>query len=1069
MSSNSSEKTLFSWIHLSDIHFMHGNERHQVDQELVLKALLGDISKTINNPQRNIPRPDSIFITGDITFSGSVAHKNEYEIAEQWLNDASKVTNLTKNQIFVIPGNHDVQRNIYSSDDDLAMLIDNLRSGQRLIEWALKHDKYYEMLMSRFENFNKFSSKFAPFCLGEHYHAKHAYWQWTSRPTSELPVRLIGLNTALLCQDDYDKGKLRLSLNQLKDIPNLDDSLSYLVIGLGHHPFYWLADGEDAEKWLRKKIHIYLSGHVHYANSIAYRLGGGSELICIQAGAVHKEDDPRANQNSFNYAAIVQKEDGIIALRVWNKIWSETNKDFRDDAEFHPIDQSFAEFELKINRRNYSERVNSLQGMKRPNFPFYRKSKYVSDSPPVVDIWVGREEELNTAKKFSSGVLVVTGIGGQGKSTFASKYLNEWVSEHPNSFWDWRDCKEQRERFHAQLVGMIEHWTDGNISGESLEGGETKELVRFFFDMTERQTGLIILDNVDHYVDVENREFTLGVSEFVKAALQYNHNLIILITCRPRVNYASTKFQEIHLDGISEANTLELFHLREVDVEKHLEEAKLLHHLTDGHPFWLNLIAAQIASKPDICVRIINELESGEIDNRAKIMMDTTWKGLDIKHKVILRYMAELVGSEDIDWLYDCVKKGKEFKTMSQFKKTFFDLHALNLIVESIGKYSNRKEYDLHPIVRNYIISEFKGRRERKPYQDGVLWVINTYINQFGRKISIATPFSELAYYIKRAEISIKQEDVESSIQSLLEVAELLIHRGMPGDLFRVGADIIELAEKNIEKYIDLDQFHLLNTMLGRSYVEYGRRKEAISHIERYARLVPKGTAQYVSVCAVSSYVYWMIDHFDKAIEWGKEGVRLKVEEHIDTRYDSGYELALAQRDSGNIQAALDYFKTRLIATIQVLGDGKKSDDDTQDYDVATKLGNIGRCFQFQKKFNLALRYFIASANLLEKQPDSVDIMNQGYAALWIDEVLEQKGEYKSAYIAYRKSEILWSKRAPLRVQTPRAKAERVSECVDDKAVFGLTDTGIERIYKEFLENNKELSLAEDAEDNIQV
>ena len=34
------EKVLFSWVHLSDIHFLHGSESHQVDQEMTLQAEL---------------------------------------------------------------------------------------------------------------------------------------------------------------------------------------------------------------------------------------------------------------------------------------------------------------------------------------------------------------------------------------------------------------------------------------------------------------------------------------------------------------------------------------------------------------------------------------------------------------------------------------------------------------------------------------------------------------------------------------------------------------------------------------------------------------------------------------------------------------------------------------------------------------------------------------------------------------------------------------------------------------------------------------------------------------------
>lgn len=1036
------EKVLFSWIHLSDIHFRHGNEQHQIDQELVLKALLDDVSITIESPSRNIPHPDSIFVTGDIAYSGSMVHSDEYEVADKWLSDVAQITKLSKTQIYVIPGNHDIQRNVYSQDDDMSMFIDMLRDGKRLMEWALS--KHHERLMSRLSNFNKFAKKYAPFALSGQFQENQAYWQWTSRPNSELPVRIIGLNTALLCQNDDDKGKLRLSLSQIKDIPNLDDS--HVVIGLGHHPFDWLANGDEIEKWLRKKIHIYLSGHVHSSNSIAYQLGGGVELICVQAGAVHNEDYSDANHDSFNYSAIVQKNDGSIALRVWNRVWSENNKDFRDDVDFHPVDQPYAEFGLGIKNKAPVDNLSYVSGAQKSLPTFNRKSSFVSDSPPVVEVWVGRKDELNLAKGFSSGVLAITGIGGQGKSALASKFVDEWISQHPNAFWDWRDCREQRERFHTHLVGIIEHWTDGSISGELLDGADTKELVRLFFEVAENQTGLVILDNVDHYVDVENGEFSLGVAEFVKVALQQKHNLTVVLTCRPRVNYASTRFQELHLKGISEEETIQLFELRDVVTNNDIESVSKIHHLTDGHPFWLNLIATQVARQPERFEQIIGELVDGEIDNRAKIIMNSTWRQLDAKQKTILRYMAELTGPETVDWIYDCVKTSKEFKTQSRFNNTFYSLQALNLIVESRGKHSDQKEYDLHPIVRSYIVSEYRGKRERRPYQDGILWVINTYISKLGAKISIITPISQINTYIKKAEISIRKDDVETSIKSLLEVSETLIRRGVPGELFRIGEDILSLVEKDHEKYIDLDAFHELNKILGNTYAEYDRKEDAVKHVERYSKLVRRGTAQYVAVCDVACYVYWMIGEYKKAISWGREGVRLKVDEHIDTNYDSSHPLALALRDSGNIKSALDYFLSG-----KSVNEALDSSEDNAEASMAARLGNIGRCLHFDEEYDMALRFYIKSARLLEKGESSVDTLNQGFAALWIGDVLRAQGDFRGAYIAYRKSEIVWAKRSPLRVDEPRAKVADVSDKITDNSIFSLTESGVERLYSELL------------------
>jgi tetratricopeptide (TPR) repeat protein len=412
-----------------------------------------------------------------------------------------------------------------------------------------------------------------------------------------------------------------------------------------------------------------------------------------------------------------------------------------------------------------------------------------------------------------------------------------------------------------------------------------------------------------------------------------------------------------------------------------------------------------------------------------------------------LRYMTELSGPEDVDWIFDCVKTSKEFKTQSKFNNTFYSLQALNLIVESREKHTNKKEFDLHPIVRNYIASEYRGKRERKPYQEGILWVINTFIDRIGKKISIATPISDVYVYIKKSEISIKKEDVATSMSSLLHVAEILIHRGIPGELFRIGEDILEIIERDSEAYVDLDDFHKLAELLGHTYVEYGRKQEAISLVDRYSKMVRKGTAQFVSVCSVACYVYWMLEDYEQAILWGKEGVRLKVEEHIDTNHDSSYQLALAWRDSGNVESALRYFMSgRTVEEIL-------HDDEQDEESAASTLGNIGRCLQIDEDYDAALRFFRRSAQLLESGSRSIDLLNQGYAALWIGEVLEAKGNHEDSYVAYRRSEIVWTKRAPLKLERIKEKVNNVSKQLISNAILNVTESGIERMYRKLIDS----------------
>ena len=132
MSMDDTSEVLFTWLHLSDIHYGHGPTSHRWDQKLVLQALSDDVGRLAD---RGIPQPDIVLITGDIAFSGA---QQEYEGAAIWLQQIADAFNLSPSDVMAIPGNHDVQRNIDVEDRQVRRLIDRLRNGDDLwmMRWA---------------------------------------------------------------------------------------------------------------------------------------------------------------------------------------------------------------------------------------------------------------------------------------------------------------------------------------------------------------------------------------------------------------------------------------------------------------------------------------------------------------------------------------------------------------------------------------------------------------------------------------------------------------------------------------------------------------------------------------------------------------------------------------------------------------------------------------------------------------------------------------------------------------------------------------------------------------------
>lgn len=115
---------MITWLHLSDLHIRSSDE---YNRNIVLQAFLKDLKEQIEQKQLQL---DFALITGDIAFS---CVPDEYLMARQFLDDLIETTNLSKERLFVIPGNHDVNRK--SITRGAASRVGFLRMGFPLI-WA---------------------------------------------------------------------------------------------------------------------------------------------------------------------------------------------------------------------------------------------------------------------------------------------------------------------------------------------------------------------------------------------------------------------------------------------------------------------------------------------------------------------------------------------------------------------------------------------------------------------------------------------------------------------------------------------------------------------------------------------------------------------------------------------------------------------------------------------------------------------------------------------------------------------------------------------------------------------
>jgi predicted MPP superfamily phosphohydrolase len=363
MTGSPSAEILFSWVHLSDIHAGHGSTAYGWDQQDVFQAILEDIQVCVGDADRRFPRPNAVLVTGDVAFSGGnqkrppVATDGEYTAAAKWLGEVCGAIGIGKERVWMVPGNHDVDRKV-DENGDIGRLIDWLcerknRANGALDKVLTRADEraYLGKRMAAYQEFaSGFASVSPPSNAGDE-NGRPLFWTATV-PAPGLAARgldlwLAGLNTALVGGRDDDKGRIHLGSQQLMQcLPRHNDG-QRVVLVLSHHPVSWLADAGEVEDRLHKLAHVHLCGHVHEPRTETLRRGGGQGLVTIVAGAVHAERGKKVMGHGYSFGAICAI-DGALAVRVWPRRWVGKKLAFAVDSDGTERNQVHVDHRLEL-------------------------------------------------------------------------------------------------------------------------------------------------------------------------------------------------------------------------------------------------------------------------------------------------------------------------------------------------------------------------------------------------------------------------------------------------------------------------------------------------------------------------------------------------------------------------------------------------------------------------------------------------------------------------------------------------------------------------------------------------
>lgn len=312
-------------VHLSDIHFV---KAHVVGPDVLDGDIRQELKRDVASLCETLGSAHGILVSGDIAYSGRV---EEYRRAEAWLLELCRETNCGEQNVWMICGNHDVQRDVIANSVSLRDFQSKLRTHD-----PAKIDAVYQeyltdaaartIVYSALQNYNDFAQKF-----GGHFAHDRIYWEKDIVLNDGSKLRIRGLNSAIGCnhEDDKDTGKLLTVGSANCAVPRLE---AHEYMTLCHHPPDWLRDCDEAMKYLNSRVRLQLFGHKHQRRIRSCDENGFASLQ-IHAGAVNP---PQGEGSLPRYNVIVlyvstsapAERKRILHVEVHPRIWDPAQTKF---------------------------------------------------------------------------------------------------------------------------------------------------------------------------------------------------------------------------------------------------------------------------------------------------------------------------------------------------------------------------------------------------------------------------------------------------------------------------------------------------------------------------------------------------------------------------------------------------------------------------------------------------------------------------------------------------------------------------------------------------------------------
>ena len=313
-----------AWAHLSDFHFEAGQDD---GRDEVMAALLDDLAMFAGKrpPERgaeHVPL-DFVLVTGDVAYSGKA---EEYAAAAAFFAKLSDATGVPRRRIFLVPGNHDVDRarGIPAAALQSFVTLDYFERAWR------NPSERRSLFGERLAAYRAFAAEVNP-DLRVPEERPGGFFLRLEGP--KRTVALLGLGSSWLSGTDSDAKRLLTGKRQAQELAGGArlESLggADLKLALVHHPLDWMREDDEDEltKLLADHVDLLLRGHLH---KTGFRLEAqpGHRLLTVAAGSAHAGSRYR---NAYNIARVTFG--ATRELKLWLRAYATGETRFVRDVE----------------------------------------------------------------------------------------------------------------------------------------------------------------------------------------------------------------------------------------------------------------------------------------------------------------------------------------------------------------------------------------------------------------------------------------------------------------------------------------------------------------------------------------------------------------------------------------------------------------------------------------------------------------------------------------------------------------------------------------------------------------